>query len=254
MASKKDEKYLIEARRLAARFPKLKRFRRRKRLNGRERQEIGTARYYADIADLSKDQRPERLRNYKVPARRFKSEKEYAFEARSLARVNENFEKYKGLKKFTPAQKAAITRAYRPLIYSSEKIKITRAQANKLPDEMFPMNKRGQAVRSTRLVRLANTSSDRKIISVSKNGSMIVRSGGRRWKYVYTGADVAAIANAADKAFQEGAQRIYFWTSMGRTSEGLRSVSNVIYEQNRYREEYLDPEDWFIGIAYTLDP
>lgn len=254
---KKTADYQRELKRLRERFPQLKEIKAKKNFSAKDKQKISRAAYYARIAALPRKERPEKLKNYVVPAQRQLTEKQYLKAAKELARFAPSLEKYKTAKQLSPAQKGAIKKKMDILRHTENVFNLTPAQARKLKGEALL----GSGVNA---IRLRNTGPDTKV-RVRKDGSLIVTSSGRKWYYIPTGTDEIELLQAAEKAFEGGAVQVHFWTVAGRVGTGSLDIEDFNFQLKGRYMQYLsasegkqtkggkDYADWLLGIAYTHD-
>lgn len=249
--------YQRELKRLRERFPTLKEIRTRKNFTASEKAAISRAAYYARIAALPRKERPEKLKNYVVPAQRKMSDEQYLKAARKLSKFSPSLEKYKGAKELTPAQKAAIRKKMDVLRHTENVFALSPAQAKKLKKDALL----GSGVNA---IRLRNTGPNTKI-RVRADGSLQVTSSGRKWFYMPVGSDEIDLLQAAEKAFSQGAKQVHFWTVAGRVGTGSLDIEDFNFQlRSRYMQYLTATEgktkadgteygDWLLGIAYTND-
>lgn len=257
MARKKSSDYQRELKRLRERFPHLKEIRAKKNFSAKDKAAISRAAYYARVAALPKAERPEKLKNYVVPSLRTLPEKEYIRTARKLSKFAPSLEKYKDARQLSPAQKAAIRRKMDLLRHTENVFALTPAQAKKLGKEALL----GSGVNA---IRLRNTGPNTKI-RVRADGSLQVTSSGRKWFYIPTGSGEIELLQAAEKAFEQGAAQVHFWTVAGRVGTGSLDLEDFNFQLKSRYMQYLgasegktkkdgsDYADWLLGIAYTND-
>lgn len=254
---KKTADYQRELKRLRERFPQLKEIKAKKNFSAKDKQAISRAAYYAKIATLPRKERPEKLKNYVVPAQRKLSDKQYLKAAKELARFAPSLEKYKSAKQLSPAQKGAIKKKMDILRHTENVFSLTPAQAKKVGKDALL----GSGVNA---IRLRNTGPNTKI-RVRADGSLQVTSSGRKWFYIPTGSGEVELLQAAEKAFEQGAAQVHFWTVAGRVGTGSLDLEDFNFQLKSRYMQYLDATaqkikgdgspyaDWLLGIAYTND-
>lgn len=227
------ESYIRDAKALARLFPSLAKYKRRKTLRPAEKSAIARARNVFEITQLPNADRPEKYQHYTFPADRKRSDASYIKAARRMADVAPAMAKYKGRKQLTPSEKAAIAYKEKRLRRVTSLEPISEKTANKL--ERTAKRIAGKKARVTfpipgvRAIKLRNVETGetpgvktRKIAATDYGMSVTVRyqSGVKRfYKFVYTGANRAALIAAADTLFAEGARQVTVWLNHGRASE-----------------------------------
>lgn len=257
MSTQDVEEYLAVARnqKLQEYFPALKKFnRRRTKLTPVEKRQITRAANIRKLRSLPRDERPEKYLNYIYPGLRKKSDKRYKQEARQLASLDNSgeFKKLGSLRrKLTPAEKGKITRTRKATPGFENTFRVTPEQAKKLPKEVI----RGRG--SVKGVKLSKMDPDARIFRVRKN-VFYVESAKKRYKYIALGdpEQSEVYAQAAEKAFKEGARQVWFYTTHGMAGTGASDLGSFIWLlQNRYQEYVAQTiaqgydADWLQGIV-----
>lgn len=228
--SRSTESYLSDARAIADLFPSLKKYRRRKRLKPQEKAAIQRAVNIVDIVGRPSmatpiKERPSQYRSYRYPAQRIKKDAAYIKEASQLAKIGfKNFKKYRGRKKLTPSQKAAITRAKKKSRHLSDLEVLPEREAKKLRHKIrFPV----PGLDAVKLLNVPAPTKDNEIrrrlraMNYGLGVSVDFPNGNRRfYKFVYTGADTDAIVEAAADLLAEGAKSVHVWLNHGMAGEG----------------------------------
>jgi len=228
-----DASYISNAKALARLFPSLKKYSRRKRLSPQEKAAISRAFNVWEITQLPNEARPEQYRNYTYPANRKRSDKSYVKAAERLADFAPALKKYKGRKRLSPAEKAAIAYKEKRLRHVSDLTplpektleaidSVAKRQGGKKARVSFPI----PGVRAIKLRNIETPETpgvaSRRIEATNYGMSVTVRYNSgvkRRYKFVYTGADRDAMIAAAERLFAEGARQVTVWLNHGRASE-----------------------------------
>jgi len=224
---------------------------------------------------LPNDQRPERYQHYTFPADRKRSDASYIKAARRLADVAPSLAKYRGRKELKPSEKAAIAYKEKRLRRVTALEPISEKTAAKLTRTAKRIG--GAKARVTfpipgvRAIKLRNIETpdtpgvkSRKIAATDYGMSVNVRyqSGVKRfYKFVYTGADRAALIAAADTLFAEGARQVTVWLNHGRASESQPNTERFAamigdddaIEQIEKASPLLASRITSGGYAFTLD-
>lgn len=246
------QSYLLDAKALARLFPSLKRYARRKTLKPQEKSAIARARNIWEIVQLPNAERPKHLRNYTFPVNRKRSIESYTNSARRLEELDPSMKRYRGRKRLKPGEKARIR-------YFEKRVKnisvdlepVSQAEKKKLnkiaPGIIFPI----KGLNALKLKQIP-ASGDPALVSYKReilpNGMRITtlyKTGVRRvWLFVYTGANIALIEQAANylKAVDDGdqpivpdylpfdkaARQLYIWTNHGRTAAGQPNTQRLL--------------------------
>ena len=252
MSTKKTysvKSYVADAKALSRLFPSLKKYSRRKTLKPQEKAAITRARNIFETvgdprAPTPKRSRPEEYRDYIYPVNRKKKDSAYLKEAKKLAGIGfENFSKYKGRKTLKPSEKAAITRAKKKSRFLSDLYRLPKQEAKKLKKEIrFPI----PGLNAIKLRNIEVPTKQNRIkrnIKVTDYGlaiSVLFPSGLKRfYKFVYTGADMDAMIDAAADLFGEGAKQVNVWLNHGFSSEGhteLDRFAAMLGDEDALRE------------------
>jgi hypothetical protein len=172
-----------------------------------------------------------------------------------LSKFVPSLEKYKSRKRkkgprFTPSEKAAITRAEKKVqaagLSSGILRPLTKRQAAALKDRSLLV---GNGIRAVRLRGIDPTAK----ITV-KNGKLIVTSGKRTWRFQRSAPFPKEVMRRAKQAFTRGAKAVDLWFVQGRLGFAAASL-NLFAERvaeffAQYAESDPDFDDWFQGIAY----
>ena len=266
MARKTDVNYKKDAARLSDRFPALEKLaKQRKKLTPAQKAQISRANNVARIMRENVADRPEKYQKYRFPAERHPPEKFYKDAARKIAKFTDDPQKYRTWAakktKLTGAQKAAIRKKIDIARHTENFYALTPAQAKKLPAHALVQDRDKAGRVSTRLnaIRLRNLSDDGKVLRILKNGTMTVRSGGRKWYYIPCGTEAEILAAEAEDAFAKGAQEVYFWTVHGRVGGGSGDMEEFLIQLSERYMQYLTASeqakqstDWLLGIAYYV--
>jgi hypothetical protein len=296
MSSRKSASdYAAAVKRLKARFPKLARLsRRRKNFTRGEKQEISYAIRAADIMtsrnamerreEIAAGKLPAYFAVYKYPRDRKVPDNQIREEARNLARfatpaTKKTLLKIARARKITPAMRATMTKKRRAIPFSSDIVPLSKQQAKNIPPIALrgkgkDGNKPGAGIYGIKLIN-HKVSSIKELKVDPKSGVLSFveykRTGAKKqthfWYYiplefdVRTEGDFERVFNeAAQAAFENGANQVHVWTANGRTGEGFLSIrrfnANISGKYLEYIEEQLEESedesragDWLIGLA-----
>lgn len=264
MARKTNKEYKEAAKRLENRFPSLEKLsKKRGKYTPAEKAQITRAQNVTRIMRMRVDERPERYKKYLFPAQRHPPESFYKKEARRLAKYTNDPKKYRewaSEKKMTGAQKAAVRKLSDTLRSTENAFKLTKKQAANIPSVALvqSVTRKGKTEIKLNAIKLRNTGPDARITRVSKDGTLHVTSGGRKWKYIpVSPPEIDSLAQAGEDAFADGAQEIYIWTVHGRVGGGAEDMGEWLEQLSQQYMVYLSAADqakksreWLIGVAY----